>query len=211
VQTISDLLERLVASLLASSTSFQTCQQLGTSSANTSRWLKLWDFYECNLKKNLWKSHKSNCISAVPSWILWIWSHLQLYWIRQETSTISISHLHDNTIISLPSVLAPNKHIIPKTTKVTPWILLYIILEPFLHAYIWTSVYMNVYFLSAKRFILYKQNKASTLRFCLLKIQLSNSPRINTFCSGIAAIIQSQKFSQGESQRFLAKPVWYLQ
>jgi uncharacterized protein YaaN involved in tellurite resistance len=43
LQTISDLLEQLVASLLASSTSlqddnnlFQTCQQLGTSSANTS-------------------------------------------------------------------------------------------------------------------------------------------------------------------------------
>jgi hypothetical protein len=41
VQTISDLLEQLVATLLASSTllesdnnSFQTCQQLGTSSAN---------------------------------------------------------------------------------------------------------------------------------------------------------------------------------
>jgi hypothetical protein len=41
VQTISDLLEQLVASLLASSTLlqddsnlFQTCQQLGTSSAN---------------------------------------------------------------------------------------------------------------------------------------------------------------------------------
>jgi hypothetical protein len=43
VQTISELLEQLVASLLASSTLlqddnnlFQTCQQLGTSSANTS-------------------------------------------------------------------------------------------------------------------------------------------------------------------------------
>jgi hypothetical protein len=43
VQTISDLLEQLVASLLTSSTLlqddnnlFQTCQQLGTSSANTS-------------------------------------------------------------------------------------------------------------------------------------------------------------------------------
>jgi hypothetical protein len=43
VQMISDLLEQLVASLLASSTLlqddnnlFQTCQQLGTSSANTS-------------------------------------------------------------------------------------------------------------------------------------------------------------------------------
>jgi hypothetical protein len=44
-ETISDLLEQLVASLLASSTLlqddnknslFQTCQQLGTSSANTS-------------------------------------------------------------------------------------------------------------------------------------------------------------------------------
>jgi hypothetical protein len=45
VQTISDLLEQLVASLLASSTLsqddnnlFQTCQQLRTSSANTSCW-----------------------------------------------------------------------------------------------------------------------------------------------------------------------------
>jgi hypothetical protein len=45
VQTISDLLEQLVASLLASSTLlqddnnlFQTCQQLGTRSANTSCW-----------------------------------------------------------------------------------------------------------------------------------------------------------------------------
>jgi uncharacterized membrane protein YqaE (UPF0057 family) len=45
VQTISDLLEQLVASLLASSTLlqddnnlFQTCQQLGTSNANTSCW-----------------------------------------------------------------------------------------------------------------------------------------------------------------------------
>jgi hypothetical protein len=45
VQTISDLLEQLVASLLASSTLlqddnnlFQTCQQLGTSSANASCW-----------------------------------------------------------------------------------------------------------------------------------------------------------------------------
>ena len=43
LQTISELLEQLVASLLASSTLlqddnnlFQTCQQLGTSSANTS-------------------------------------------------------------------------------------------------------------------------------------------------------------------------------
>ena len=43
VQTISDLLEQLVANLLASSillqddnNLFQTCQQLGTSSANTS-------------------------------------------------------------------------------------------------------------------------------------------------------------------------------
>jgi hypothetical protein len=43
VQMISDLLEQLVESLLASSTLFQddndlfqTCQQLGTSSANTS-------------------------------------------------------------------------------------------------------------------------------------------------------------------------------
>ena len=43
VQTVSDLLEQLVASLLVSSTLlqddnnlFQTCQQLGTSSANTS-------------------------------------------------------------------------------------------------------------------------------------------------------------------------------
>ena len=42
VQTISDLLEQLVASLLASSTLlqddnnlFQNCQSLGTSSANT--------------------------------------------------------------------------------------------------------------------------------------------------------------------------------
>jgi hypothetical protein len=45
VQTISDLLEQLVASLLASSTLLQddnnllqTCQQLGTSSTNTSCW-----------------------------------------------------------------------------------------------------------------------------------------------------------------------------
>ena len=46
VQTISDLLEQLVASVLTSSTLlqddnslFQTCQQLGSSSANTSSFL----------------------------------------------------------------------------------------------------------------------------------------------------------------------------
>jgi hypothetical protein len=73
VRTISDLLEQ--ATLLASSTLlqddhnlFQTCEQLGTSSANTSCW-QLWEFYACTHVKThkLWQTRSRRLVDKLST------------------------------------------------------------------------------------------------------------------------------------------------